>query len=149
MTTLNNEITINAPVDKIWEALSNIENLDKYDPTVKKVNVLSESTHGLGAKRRVEMNDGKNWFEETCTVWQPNQALKYELSDCSFPMSNLNHSYSFEKIGQQTKVKQRMEYQVKYGLLGKILDTIMIKKSSDSGIKKFFQGLKAYSETNQ
>lgn len=35
MTVLNNEIIIQAPVEKVWEALSNIEALEKYDPAVK------------------------------------------------------------------------------------------------------------------
>jgi uncharacterized protein YndB with AHSA1/START domain len=34
MTTLLNEIIIEAPISRIWEALANTEELEKYDPTV-------------------------------------------------------------------------------------------------------------------
>lgn len=148
MTTLNNEIVINAPVEKIWEALANIEMLDKYDPTVKQSTALSENKSGLNAKRKVLMLDGKNWFDEKIILFKPNEALTYQLTDCSFPIKGLKHSYSFEKAGNQTKVKQVMEYTVKFGLLGKLLDSLMIRKQSDIGIKKFFAGLKAYTETH-
>ena len=148
MTTLHNEIIINAPIEKIWAALSSIENLDKFDPTVKKSTAVSTEKSGLGAKRKVDMLDGKNWFEEQCTLWKPNEALAYELTACSFPIHNLKHTYSFETLGSQTKVKQVMEYTVKFGLLGKLMDSLMIRKQSDSGIKKFFTGLKSYSETH-
>ena len=37
---------------------------------------------------------------------------------------------------------------VKFGLLGKLLDAMMLRKQSDEGIKKFFAGLKTYAETN-
>ena len=148
MTTIHNEITVNAPVEKIWEALTNIELLDKYDPTVKKSTALSENKSGLNAKRKVLMLDGKNWFDEKVTVFKPNEALTYQLTDCSFPIAGLKHSYSFEKVGNQTKVKQVMEYTVKFGLFGKLLDSLMIRKQSDRGIKKFFTGLKSYAETN-
>ena len=40
-----------------------------------------------------------------------------------------------------------MEYTVKSGVLGKLLDALMIRKQSDAGIKKFFVGLKSYTET--
>ena len=80
------------------------------------------------------------------TVFRPNEALTYQLTDCSFPIKGLKHSYSFEKIGNQTKVKQVMEYTVKFGLFGKLLDAIMIRKQSDGGIKKFLAGLKSYAE---
>ncbi|MBK9730391.1 MAG: SRPBCC family protein [Chitinophagaceae bacterium] len=148
MATIYNEITINAPVEKIWEVLANIEMLERYDPTVKKSIALSENKSGLNAKRKVLMLDNKNWFDEKVTVFKPAEALTYQLTDCSFPIKGLQHSYSFEKIGNQTKVKQVMHYTVKFGLLGKLLDAVMIRKQSDSGIKKFFDGLKSYAETN-
>lgn len=148
MATIHNEITVNAPVEKIWEALTNIELLGKYDPTVKKSTALSENKSGLNAKRKVLMLDGKNWFDEKVTVFKPNEALTYQLTDCSFPIAGLKHSYSFEKVGNQTKVKQVMEYTVKFGWLGKLLDSLMIRKQSDTGIKKFFAGLKSYAETH-
>src|SRR5438094_297349 len=66
MATIYNEIIINAPIEKIWEALSNIEELDKYDPTVKRSIAVSNVKYGIGAKRKVDMQDGKNWFEEEC-----------------------------------------------------------------------------------
>ncbi len=148
MGTIKNEITINATLEGIWSHLTDLELLDKYDPTVKRSTLISSEKTGMGAKRKVEMLDGKNWFEEKITVFEPNKALTYQLTDCSFPMKDLKHSYTFEKIGDQTKVKQIMEYTVKFGLLGKLLDALMIRKQSDAGIKKFFTGLKQYAEKN-
>ncbi len=148
MTQLHNEIIIDAPIEKIWDALSNIEELDKYDPTVKKSMALSTSKSGIGATRKVDMKDGKNWFEEKCTAWVPNEALTYELTACSFPVHNLKHAYSFEQVKTGIKVKQVMTYQMKYGWLGKIMDALMVKAQSDQGIKKFMAGLKSFSEQN-
>jgi ribosome-associated toxin RatA of RatAB toxin-antitoxin module len=148
MATLHNEIIINAPIGKIWEALSEIETLDKYDPAVLKSTAISQATSGIGAKRKVNMKDGKNWFEEQCTVWKPNRQLTYELTACSFPVHQLRHSYTLEEKGSDVKVKQVMQYTVKYGWFGKLLDAVMIRRQSDSGIKKFLAGLKYYTEKN-
>ena len=148
MATIHNEIAVNASLDKVWAVLTDLELLDKYDPTVMKSTLISAEKNGIGAKRRVDMLDGKNWFEENVSVFKPNEALTYELTACSFPIHQLKHSYSFEKAGDQTRVKQVMEYTVKFGLFGKLLDGLMIRKQSDSGIKKFFAGLKSYAETH-
>ena len=83
MAIIKNEIMIDAPLEKIWEALTQIEMLDQYDPTVKKSTALTDSKTGVGARRKVEMLDGKNWFEETCTEAVPNMALTYEVA-CTF-----------------------------------------------------------------
>lgn len=149
MATLHNEITIRATPEQVWTLLANLELLDQYDPTVRKSTLLSAEKTGIGASRKVEMLDGKNWFVEKVTVFRPNEALTFQLTDCSFPIQSLQHSYRFEKVGEQTKVIQVMEYTVKFGLLGKLMDSLMIRKQSDSGIKKFFAGLKAYAEKHE
>jgi ribosome-associated toxin RatA of RatAB toxin-antitoxin module len=148
MATIRNEITVNASIDKLWTMLTDLELLEKYDPTVKKSTLISAEKTGIGAKRKVLMLDGKNWFDEKVVEFKPKEALAYQLTDCSFPIKGLKHSYSFEKVGSQTKVVQVMEYTVKFGLLGMLLDNLMIRKQSDTGIKKFFEGLKSYAETH-
>lgn len=148
MSTLINSITIDAPIDRIWSILTDLELLDKTDPTVKKATLISEIKTGLHAKRKVLMQDGKNWFDEMITVFNPNERLVYQLTDCSFPIKGLKHTYSFEIIGNQTKVQQVMEYTVKFGLTGLLLDKIMIGKQFNSGINLFLNGLKTYAENN-
>lgn len=146
MGKLINDITINAPIDKIWSILTDLELLDKTDPTVKKATLISENKTGLEAKRKVLMQDGKNWFNEKITVFKPNEELAYQLTDCSFPIKGLRHTYSFQEIGNATNVQQTMEYTVKFGLLGVLLDKMMIGKQFNTGINKFLTGLKTYAE---
>jgi len=146
MATLVNEIVINAPVEKIWKVLANVGELAAYDPTIKESTQTSALGSGLGASRKVVMLDGKNWFEEKTTVCKLDESLAFELTACSFPIKSLKHSYSFQKNGNQTKVTQVMEYEVKYGIVGKILDWLMIRRQFDGGIKKFFGGLRSHIE---
>ena len=148
MTTLNNEITINAPIEKIFQALAEMEGLEKLDPNIKKSTSLSNIKSGLSAKRKVDMIDGKNWFEEKVTDLKPNECLTYELTACSFPVKSLKYTYYVEKSGNQTKVKQAMAYEIKFGLFGKILDALMIRKQYNKGIQGFFTGLKSFAEKN-
>jgi ribosome-associated toxin RatA of RatAB toxin-antitoxin module len=146
MTGIENEIVINAPIERIWTALTQIDELEKYDPTVKKSVAVTAKKSGIGAKRKVDMLDGKNWFEEQVSEFKENEVLTYALTACSFPVHQLKHTYSFQSLENQIKVKQVMEYQVKFGFLGRVLDLLMIRKQSDAGIKKFFNGLKNSAE---
>lgn len=146
MNILNNEILIEAPIDKIWEILSTVDRLDNYDPTVKKSTATTAIKSGLGASRKVDMLDGKNWFEESCTTYEPNKALAYTLTACSFPVHKLHHDYSFEQVGNKIKVSQKMNIQMKYGVLGKLM-FVLLKPKWNSGIKEFLNGLKKVSET--
>jgi len=128
--------------------LTDLELLASYDPTVSAAQRISESSKGLGAKRKVTMQDGKNWFEEKVTEFDEQAGLTYTLTDCSFPIAGLSHRYTFRTNQGETIVAQTMRYTVKFGVLGRLLDFLMIRKQSDAGIKKFFAGLKAYAESH-
>jgi hypothetical protein len=43
-------------------------------------------------------------------------------------------------------VRQRMEYRLKFGPLGKLLDTLIVRRKWNAGIHGFFSGLKRYVE---
>ena len=46
MTTLTNTITIEAPTDRVWSILTNLAELEKYDPTVAASTVTSTQLTG-------------------------------------------------------------------------------------------------------
>lgn len=146
MTTLTNRITVNASAQDVWTVLADLEELDKYDPTVKTSTIISTQRTGLEAARKVLMRDGKNWFNERITEFEPGKALCYQLTECSFPIKGLRHSYRFKPTPTGTEVEQVMEYTVKFGLLGKLMDRMMIRKQTSAGIQKFFAGLKTHVE---
>lgn len=148
MNTLKNNTVINASMEKVWHLLADVSLLGDYDPTIKSCTCISQNTTGPGAKRRIEMLDGKNWFEERVLAYEQNKTLVYQLTACSFPIKGLQHSYTFESIGGNSiRVSQTMEYSVKFGLIGKLMNLLMIRKQFDTGIKKFLTGLKEHAET--
>ena len=56
-------------------------------------------------------------------------------------------TYTFTPADGATVVSQRMEYELKFGPLGKLMDAVMVRRKWDAGIKGFFTGLKHYVET--
>ena len=148
MTVLENSIRINASPDKVWSVLASLDTLDRYDPGVKRSEIVSPEQAGLGSARRCDLVPG-GWFKEKVVVFQPNEVLSFELFECTLPVRRLKHSYTLSVEGGATLVRQRMEYALKFGLLGNLLDAIMVRRKWDAGIKGFFVGLKHYVETGQ
>jgi hypothetical protein len=54
----------------------------------------------------------------------------------------------FPKFGKGALLCSAMELTGKFGIFGKIMD-VMIRRRTDSGTKKFFTGLKNYTEKKQ
>lgn len=148
MTVLENSIHIDAPREKVWEALASLDALARYDPGVKHVEVVSDQRDGLGSARRCDLAPG-GWFKEKVSDWKPHEAIAFELFECTLLVRRLHHSYTLTSEGGGTLVRQRMEYELKFGPLGRLMDAMMVRKKWDTGIKGFFVGLKRFVESDQ
>jgi ligand-binding SRPBCC domain-containing protein len=148
MTVLENSIRIDAPPDKVWSVLATLDALDRYDPGVIKSEIITPTRVGPGAARQCDLEPG-GWFKEKVAEWTPNESLSFELFECTLPVRSLKHSYTLTLDGSGTVVRQRMEYELKFGLIGKLMDAAVVRKKWDAGIKGFFDGLKEYVETGK
>jgi ribosome-associated toxin RatA of RatAB toxin-antitoxin module len=145
MTTLANSVFIDASPATVWSVLGRLEALHEYDPAIAASRVESPGSTGVGASRRCELKAG-GWFRERVTTWTPQRELAFELFDCTLPVRRLQHRYTLTPEGAGTRVEQRMEYQLKFGVVGALLDVLAVRRKWDAGIKSFFQGLKAHAE---
>jgi len=148
MTVLENSVRIDATPERVWSVLASLDALAKYDPGVSKSEVVSSAKDGLGASRRCDLKPG-GWFKERVADWRPNEALSFELYECTLPVRRLRHDYTLVREGGATVVRQRMEYELKFGPLGRLLDAVMVRRKWTAGIKGFLSGLKRYAETDQ
>ena len=148
MTVLENSIRIDAPPEKVWSALASLEALDRYDPGVAKAQIVSDAKEGPGAARRCDLTPG-GWFKEKVSEWRPHEALAFELYECTLPVRRLQHRYTLVADGGGTVVRQRMEYQLKFGLFGRLMDAALVRRKWNAGIRSFFGGLKRYVEVGE
>ena len=149
MTVLENSVRINASPEKVWSVLASLDALDQYDPGIQKSEIVSPLKQGLGSARKCEFAGAKGWFKEKVAEWRPHESLSFELYECTLPLRSLKHRYTLTTESGATVVHQRMEYVLKFGPLGKVMDAVMVRKKWDVGIKDFFVGLKGYVETGK
>jgi carbon monoxide dehydrogenase subunit G len=145
MTELKNQITIRAPRSVVWQALTDLGALADYDPGVKTVTLVDGPASGLGAQRRCELRP-KGWFIEQVVTWEADSALAFQLQTCSLPVASLRHDYTLTEDAGATRLEQVMTYQLKYGGLGRALDTLVLRRQWDRGIKGFLAGLQQHIE---
>jgi ligand-binding SRPBCC domain-containing protein len=148
MTVLETSIRIDATPDRVWRVLASLDALDRYDPGVKKSEVISTAREGTGAERKRELAPG-GWFKERVAEWKPSTSLSFELFECTLPVRRLHHRYELGADGDATVVRQRMEYALKLGPIGTLLDALVVRRKWRAGIDGFFAGLKEFVETGK
>lgn len=146
MTTLTNDVDIRAQRQQVWDTLTQLDLLSAYDPGTKASVITGEQASGVGAERRCDVRPG-GWFIERVAAWDPVQTLAFELVTCSFPVNSLRHDYTLSESDGVTHVTQVMTYELKYKAVGRALDTVMLRRKWDAGIKAFLGGLKEHVET--
>jgi hypothetical protein len=71
-----------------------------------------------------------------------------EVVDSSFPMRFTRWQTQLAAEHGGTRVTQDLEYEMKFGLLGELLNKLMMKKKYDSILTEIFTGLKNHVENN-
>jgi carbon monoxide dehydrogenase subunit G len=148
MTTLVHEIFITAPPSKVWATLADLSAVQHYNPTVRSARLEGAQLTGIGACRVCELIP-KGIATERVTTWQPEQCLGLEIAQSDWPIVFMRWDTRLAPQGGGTLVTQRMEYQVKFGPLGKLLDALVMRRKLDGTIADIFQRMKAFIESTR
>ena len=146
MSELQHTITINAPPDRVWKVLADLEAVQHYNPTVSRAQYISSNRQGVGASRQCELKP-KGVVKERVIAWEPNQAIALELYESPWPVAFMQWRTAVKPQGAGTVVSQRMEYRVKFGILGALMDRLVMRRTLDRTIGDVFVGLKRFVET--
>lgn len=140
MTVLESTIEIAAPPARVWALLGTLDALERYDPGILRSTITS-SARAVGAARQCDLKPG-GWFRERVTTWEPERLLGFELFECTLPVKRLRHAYVLTAVDGGTRVQQRMEYRLKFGPLGVLMDAAIVRRRWKAGIHSFLFGLK-------
>ncbi len=145
MTTLHHEIYINAPVKDVWVLLADLEKVAEYNPVVAKARYISSNREGIGAARQCEFKP-KGSGKERVFEWKPEEVIGIELYEHQWPVKIMRWWTKVRPDGNGTLVTQDLEYEMKFGILGKIMDALAMRRKLDQGVSEIFAGLKQFVE---
>ena len=69
MTTIHHEVQANCPPERVWALLSDLEAVQRYNPTVRAAMVQGARRTGVGAERACELVP-KGRVVERVTHWE-------------------------------------------------------------------------------
>lgn len=148
MTKFTEQINIQTSIEQIWQVLADLGEVCKFAPGVSHSYYVGSKNEGVGAARICELSPmGK--VKETVTTWVENRGfnLQIEAIEKMPPIKNIEVILRLDDSHPKTtKVKIEVQYDTKLGVIGQLLNTIMIKSQMVKGIKGTLDGLKIYLE---
>ncbi len=149
-TVISGSIKINSPKDNVWEIISDLGGIQNYHPLVNKSYNLTNQTEGVGAGRICEFKNGGVLREES-VEWQEGDFVNLKVIPVKRmpPFKSAFAKMAVEEIDNKTIASLTIEYDLKYGLLGKVMNKLMVKSQFEKVLPKILSGLKRYSEAEK
>jgi len=148
MTTLRHEARANCPPERVWALLADLEAVQRYNPTVRAATVQGGQRTGVGARRACELVP-KGRVVERVTHWEEGRALGLEVAESDWPIHFMRWVTRLEAQGGATRITQVLEYEVKLGPLGWLLDNLVMRRKLSSTVDAVFAGLVEHAETGR
>ncbi|MBL7809174.1 MAG: SRPBCC family protein [Saprospiraceae bacterium] len=146
MTKLYHEIFINAAPEKVWAVLADLEAVQSYNPLVTKANITSQTPYGIGASRHCEFTPN-GFSNERVTDWDEGSLIGLDTVESSFPMKICRWKTQLTPKNGGTLVSQNLEYVVKFGILGDLMNILVMKRKYNQILGNIFVGLKKFVES--
>ncbi len=147
MARVTRQIRIDAPREKVWEALGDFGNIYKWNPGITRSRLTSEQTKGIGATRRCDLPSG--YVAERIMAWREGQHMVIDIYETSLPLKRNVVELAVREDGNGTTVTVTPDYAFRYGPLGALLDVLFGRRQIERGFDGLLQGLKRYVETGE
>ena len=145
MTTIHHEIEARCAPDSVWALLADLEAVKLYNPTVRSAAIEGALRTGVGARRVCDLVP-KGRVTERVTHWDERRAIGLEVAESDWPIHYMRWTTRLEQHGLSTRITQDLEYRVKFGPLGWVLDQLVMKRKLRSTLDSVFAQLVKHAE---
>ena len=146
MTTIRHEVHAACPPEIVWKILANLEEVARYNPGVRSAETLGPERTGVGAMRACELvPEGR--VVERVTHWEDGRAVGLEVTESDWPIHFMRWVTRIEPDGAGTRITQSLEYAVKFGPIGRLLDGLVMKRKLTTALDGVFASLVKHAES--
>jgi hypothetical protein len=145
MATIHHELQANCPPEHLWALLSDLEAVQLYNPTVRTATVQGARRAGVGAERACELVP-RGRVVERVTHWENGRAVGLEVAESDWPIHFMRWVTRIEPAGSSTRITQSLEYKVKFGPVGWLLDKLVMKRKLTSTLGEVLASLVKHAE---
>lgn len=142
MTTLRAERDIAASAAVVWTLLKDFQHIDAFNPNLSRsLHIGDTPLEGVGAERRCELKDGRNWIEERVIDWRPGESYTVEIYAGTMPILDVRTTLAVLPNGVASRTVMQISYTPKLGLLGGLLDHLLLRRKMTGLMHSVLEGL--------
>lgn len=135
--------TIDQPAARVWELLADFQSIAAWNPNLSASYLLDGSqAQGVGASRQCDLADGKNWIRERITDWKEGESYSIDIFEGTMPLASASATLGVRPLGpDRSEAFMRFDYVPKMGVVGRVLDVVVMRKTMTRNINNVLDGL--------
>ena len=149
MSKVTSQVRIDAPKEKVWKVLADLGGIYKWNPGVSNSYSTSDNNQGDGATRHCDLQNPSGYLEERAIEWRDGEGLTIDVYESSLPIKRNVVEFAVAPEGDSTLVSVTVDYQLRYGLVGAFIDTLIVRRQYQKGFRNLLAGLKSHIETGE
>lgn len=144
MTRIKKSIRIEAPVERVWKLLTDLDRFHEWAPVRMK---LTSEKQGLGATYHTTGKFlGINFkIDQRCVEWEEDSKWSYTMP---FGRKEAKLSWVLNSYQSGTNLTEIFEYELPYSFPGKLIDELMFRRYIGKMMKKELEDMKSLLESN-
>jgi hypothetical protein len=146
MTIIEHEVFAACRPERVWALLEDLEAVQQYNPGVRTASLEGPQRSGVGARRSCELLP-KGRVVERVTHWEDGRALGLEVAESDWPIRFMRWVTRIEAHERGTRVTQTLEYRLKFGPLGWVIDRLVMKRKFTLTLDAVFASLVRHAES--
>jgi hypothetical protein len=146
MTIIRHEVEARCAPGRVWALLADLEAVQRYNPGVRVAKIQGDQRTGVGAARLCELLP-KGRVVERVTLWDDGRALGLEVAESDWPVRFMRWVTRLEPHEGRTRITQELEYRLKFGPLGWLLDRLAMERKLRSTLDGIFASLVKHAES--
>jgi Polyketide cyclase / dehydrase and lipid transport len=140
VTKLHHQLEANCRPERLWNLLADLEAVTRYNPAVRAARLVGSKREGAGAVRECDILP-KGGVTERVTVWEEGRALGLEVVRSDWPIHSMRWVTRLDGNGSGTRLAQDLEYRVRFGLAGWLMDQLIMRRMIDRNVEAALRGL--------
>jgi len=149
-TVISRKVIIDAPKQKVWDALDDFGNVQNMSPNISKSYLTTEQKNGVGTERHCDFTAMGAQVEERIVEWNEGESLKIDIYERkNMPMiADILASFNLEEKDNKVILHASFEYSMSSGL-GNVMNSLVMKKMNIKSWELFIAGIKHHVETGE
>ena len=145
MRKLEYRIVIETSKQNVWDVMADFGCAAPWAPGMRQSSLKGEKKTGVGTRRVLQHVWGFR-IEEIITEWVDGSGYSFKLTKAPFPMRDVHETWILRSDDIQALLTITVSYGMRLGLVGVLLDTVLVRFLVAREIRLGICGLKHYVE---